>query len=136
VRYFIHVITGNERIRDPEGAVFASLATAREEACQSARDLMADELRAGRPLPLTWRVQIADAEECVLLTINFRSLVMEAGKDVQAAPSLQPELALLERARETFARARKSHAEIRFGLSELRDHVRRLSEYSTVLRVR
>jgi hypothetical protein len=89
VRYFIHVITANERIRDPEGAEFVNLATAREEACQSARDLMADELRAGRPLPLAWRVQITNAEERVVFSLKFESLVLN-DRGGSAAPSLPP----------------------------------------------
>ena len=51
LRLFIHILTDNERIIDPDGQECADLATAQAEACQSARELMAQELRAGRPPP-------------------------------------------------------------------------------------
>jgi hypothetical protein len=75
MRCLIHVITDCERIVDPDGSEFADLQAAREEANQSARDLMAGELLAGRPLPLGWRVQIAREDGTVLATIPFAGLV-------------------------------------------------------------
>ena len=45
MRYFIHIVTDLERLVDPDGAEFPDLATARAEARQSARDLMAEDLR-------------------------------------------------------------------------------------------
>jgi len=57
---YLHIVTDIERLVDPDGQCFDTLASAVEEARQCARDLMAEELRQGRPLPLNWRVQVAD----------------------------------------------------------------------------
>ena len=60
MRYFIHIITNKERLVDPDGSEFADLEAARAEVSQSARDLMAEELRGGRSVPFGWQVQVAD----------------------------------------------------------------------------
>ena len=138
MRYFIHIVTDRERLVDPEGAEFPDLATARSEARQSARDLMAEELRCGRPVPFGWRAQLADDEDTILATLVFAELVFSEGtrqQMVQTSPKTSPEmhLALIERAKVTFARARKSHSEIRSGLEELRSHLRRLAQYTGAL---
>ena len=86
MRYFIHILTDSERIADPEGAEFSSLDAARLEATQSARDLMAGELMAGRTVPLGWRVQIADKYETILLTVPFATLVFADGDSYTHAP--------------------------------------------------
>src|SRR5215813_8155688 len=71
MRYFIHIVTDAERVIDPGGAEFLDLESARTEACQSARDLMAEELRSGRPVPLGWRIQVADEDGFVLFMRRF-----------------------------------------------------------------
>jgi hypothetical protein len=45
------------------------------EANQSARDLMAEELRRGRPVPISWKAQLADDDGKILLTLPFARLV-------------------------------------------------------------
>ena len=46
---FIHILTDDERIRDPDGQECADLEAAKAEARQSARALMAEKLQAGPP---------------------------------------------------------------------------------------
>lgn len=138
MRYFIHIVTDQERIVDPDGGEFADLASARDEASQSARDLMAEELRKGRPVPFTWLAQVADDEGNVLLTLPFARLVFNeviAAQLIRMSRPTTPEahLALIERARATFARARTTNAEIKNSLTELRNQVRRLAQYSNAL---
>jgi hypothetical protein len=138
MRYFIHIVTDQERIVDPDGGEFTDLASAREEASQSARDLMAEELRKGRPVPFTWLVQVADDGGNVLLTLPFARLVFNeviAAELIKIGRPTTPEahLALIERAKATFARARTTNAEIKDGLTELRKQVRRLAQYSNAL---
>jgi hypothetical protein len=138
MRYFIHIVTDQERIVDPDGGEFTDLASAREEASQSARDLMAEELRKGRPVPFTWLVQVADDGGNVLLTLPFARLVFNeviAAQLIKIGRPTTPEahLALIERAKATFARARTTNAEIKDGLTELRKQVRRLAQYSNAL---
>lgn len=138
MRYFIHIVTDQERLVDPDGGEFTDLAAARAEACQSARDLMAEELRCGRPVPFGWRAQVADEQGKVVLTIKFALLVFSEAVAAQLSNSFhskspEADVMLIERAKDTFARVRKSHAEIRDGLNELRSHVSRLAQYSNAL---
>jgi hypothetical protein len=138
MRYFFHVVTDKERLVDPDGGEFTDLASARAEASQSARDLMAEELRCGRQVPFDWQVQVADDEGTILLALPFARLVFSeviAAQLSKAARPTSPEahLALIERARTTFARARTTNAEIKDGLVELRNQLRRLAQYSSAL---
>jgi len=138
MRYFIHIITAQERLVDPDGTEFTDLASARAEASQSARDLMAEELRCGRPVPFAWQVQVADEAGNVLLILPFSSLVFSELVAAEVSRSNRPitpeaHLALIERARVTFARARRTNAEIKNGLTELRNQLRRLARYSSTL---
>lgn len=137
MHYFIHIVTDHERIVDPEGADFPDFASARAEAMQSARDLMAAELRDGRPVPFGWRVQVADEDGTVVLTLPFSRLVFSEEVAhlvrINRPRSSEVDLLLIERAKATFARARKSHADIRNGLNELTSQVRQLARYATAL---
>src|SRR5262249_33448965 len=138
MRYFIHIITNEERLIDPDGGEFTDLESARAEASQSARDLMAEELRCGRPVPFAWQAQVADGAGNVLLNLPFARLGFRQGIAPQFAGTGRPtsaeaHLALIERAKTTFARARTTNAEIRDGLSELRNQLRRLAQYSGAL---
>jgi hypothetical protein len=99
---------------------------------------MAEELRKGRPVPFTWLVQVADDGGNVLLTLPFARLVFNefiAAQLIKIGRPTAPEahLALIERAKATFARARTTNAEIKDGLIELRNQVRRLAQYSNAL---
>ena len=134
MRYFIHIVTYKERIVDPEGAIFDSLVSAKAEASQSARDLMAEQLRCGRTVPLDWRTQVANEDGAVVLTIKFSSLVFEGNQHLAQRPKdVVADRLLIERARATFARARQNHAEIKDGLSQLEYHVRTLAGLNSAM---
>jgi hypothetical protein len=138
MRYFIHIITDEERLVDPDGCVFADLDSARAEDSQSARDLMAEELRCGHPVPFGWRAQVADGDGKVVLTLPFALLVFSEVMAAHLSKTVRPaspeaHLALIERAKTTFARAKTTNAEIRDGLIELRNQVRRLAQYGSEL---
>jgi hypothetical protein len=99
---------------------------------------MAEELRCGRPVPFGWRAQVADEAGKVLLTIPFARLVFseaiaEVLSKIPRAQSLEAHIMLIERAKETFARARRTNVEIRVGLDELRNQVRRLRRYTSAV---
>jgi hypothetical protein len=133
-RYFIHILTERERIVDPEGHEFPDPASARYEASQSARDLMAEELRCGRFVPSRWRVQIAAADGSIVAAIPFAALLFSPDDLVplRSRPTVtDPDL--IDRAKATFARARASHAEIGRNISQLREVVRNLGEISKKL---
>jgi hypothetical protein len=131
MRYYFHIMKDQERLRDPDGEEFASLACAREEAAQCARDLIAEELRCGRAVPAQWRIQIAHDDETILDTVSFASILN--GEEIQRS-RLRPRFIskhhheLMARALATSNRARTSHAEITRHLTGLRDNLRSLAE--------
>src|SRR6516164_6094584 len=78
MRCFIHLVTDSEFIRDWEGEDFADRRVAAQEAAQVARDLMAEELRKGKPLPVRWKVLLALADDTVLMSLPFSQLIPAA----------------------------------------------------------
>jgi hypothetical protein len=138
-RFYFHIITDIERLPDPDGQEFPALECARLEASQCARDLMAEELRYGRPLPVGWRVQIADPDGAIADTIKFADLVFVETKAPELArregkPIQQAEL--IERARATVRRAHERNSQIEQGLERLRDQVQALVRLSAALPLR
>jgi hypothetical protein len=75
MRCFIHVVTGERFLRDEHGADFPDLQAAAAEAVQSARDLMAEELRNGNVLPVSWKVLLSSPDDTVLMSLPFSHLV-------------------------------------------------------------
>lgn len=132
MRYFFHILTGFTVISDNEGAEFADQAAAEEEAAQSGRDLIAEELRCGRPAPVHWQVQITAADGGMLKSIAFSSLVNGMGR---AAGASAQDAALAAVARitgfqERIAAAGRTsrllHAEIRTAIAEVRHTLQKL----------
>src|SRR5262249_36307821 len=78
MRCFIHTVTDTEFIRDWEGENFADRQVAAQEAAQVARDLMAEELCKGRPLPVRWKVLLPLAADPVLRSLSFPELIPAA----------------------------------------------------------
>ena len=75
MRCFIHVVTGERFLRDEDGADFPNLQAAAAEAAQSARDLMAEELRNGNVLPVSWKVLLSSPDDTVLMSLPFSQFV-------------------------------------------------------------
>ena len=130
MQFYLHVVTHQERLVDHEGVDFEDISQAILNAKQSARDIMAEELLSGGTPALNWCIQIADTEGRILHTVRFselllldRSVDLSLGFDHRCENS-----STIERARQTFARARKSTREVDVSLLELRMHVRILSE--------
>jgi hypothetical protein len=73
-RYHLNLFNSLD-IYDEEGRDFDDLAAAKVEAIRSSRDLMAEHVKAGEPLDLGHRIEVADDEGKVLVTINFRELI-------------------------------------------------------------
>lgn len=96
---YLHIVTDIERLVDPDGQCFDTLASAIEEARQCGRDLMAEELRQGRPLPLNWRVQVADEEGCILATFRFADIVFGSQAPVPFMVAAASDPNLVERAK-------------------------------------
>jgi hypothetical protein len=125
---YLHIITDTERVADPDGQQFESLVSAIDEARQCARDLMAEQLRQGRPLPLNWRVQVADEEGCILATLKFSEIVFGTQTSTPSWSGAVLDRDLVERAKTIFFKAQRAQGELRNGLLALRDNVRALSK--------
>jgi hypothetical protein len=78
MRCFIHIVNDTQFIRDWEGEDFSDCQAAAQEAAQVARDLMAEELRKGKPLPVRWKVLLALADDTVLMSLPFSQLIPAA----------------------------------------------------------
>jgi hypothetical protein len=76
VLVFFHVLTNETRISDPDGHECVDLKEACGEASQIAREVIANELQAGRPVPLKWRIEVALADGTSLATINFAEVAL------------------------------------------------------------
>src|SRR5215471_12003609 len=76
MRYYFHILTDKERLRDPDGAEFSSLAVARAEATQCARDLIAERLRCGRAAPSRWCIHVAQEDDTIVHTVPFAPLLL------------------------------------------------------------
>jgi hypothetical protein len=72
--YHLHIRRTSTRLPDEDGAEYPSLEAAREDAVQSARELLATHIRNGR-LPIDWSIEITDEEGVVVLTVPFRKAV-------------------------------------------------------------
>ena len=75
MRGFIHIVNDTGLVRDGEGEDFADLHAAAQHVTQVARDLMAEELRKGNPLPVRWKVLLTTADDTVLLSLPFTDLI-------------------------------------------------------------
>jgi glucose-6-phosphate-specific signal transduction histidine kinase len=132
--YLINIVKGKSQVRDPEGAEFADLQAARLEAEQTARDLAAEELRSGKPVPADWTVEVTDHIGNVVATIPFSSLMVAphatrarvkptTASVAQLNETVQDQYRVFlehhRRAREAFLESSKVRAEIRVGFTQL-----------------
>jgi Domain of unknown function (DUF6894) len=70
-RYFLHVVNGDDRTEDPDGAEFVDLAAAKREAIECARELVSRLVLAGSPLVLGRHFQIANKDGQVVARVSF-----------------------------------------------------------------
>ncbi|TXN21780.1 MULTISPECIES: DUF6894 family protein [Methylobacterium] len=71
-RYFLHIREGAELIEDAEGMELPSLEAARAEALESARCILADRVRNGRPIG-RGTVEVTDETGAVLAYLPLRA---------------------------------------------------------------
>ena len=71
-RFYLHICDRGSKIEDDEGYEFANVDAAREEALESARELMASDLREGKPLRLDRSFVVSDDGGMDLFTVQFR----------------------------------------------------------------
>jgi len=108
MRCFIHVVTDTEFIRDPDGQDFADRQVAEQEAAQVARDLMAEKLRQGKPLPIRWKVLLTSADDAVLMSLPFSQLILSPDLSHRSAITIKRD----NRLAETDLRIMRGHAHI------------------------
>lgn len=77
MRLYLHIrLPDGTVLLDPDGQEFDSQAAARAEAEASARELMADALRAGESLRVDRVFEVADEDGQVQLRVTFRSALV------------------------------------------------------------
>jgi hypothetical protein len=73
-RYYLHVRERSSALlQDPDGQELDDLASAKSEAIESARDLMAECLRSGRPLGLDRTMVVADENGATVAEVSFEA---------------------------------------------------------------
>jgi hypothetical protein len=73
-RYFFHIADG-DRFFDDEGIVLPDVSAALDAALAGAREIVAEEVKQGKGLSLTERIEIHDEAGCVVGTVTFREAV-------------------------------------------------------------
>lgn len=73
-RYFLHIRDGEQMIRDDEGVELPSVVSAKGEAEDAARELLADKVRAGEIID-GQEFEICDAWGNRMLTVPFKSVL-------------------------------------------------------------
>jgi hypothetical protein len=90
--YFFHIVTPVERIEDGEGLELPDLDSARREAIDSLRSILAEETRRG-VLGLDEWIEVADAAGKLLFTIrsgDALSLATSKASKVVTVAALRP----------------------------------------------
>ncbi|MER9845705.1 hypothetical protein NKJ59_31850 [Mesorhizobium australicum] len=70
-RFFLHLVLAGRRRPDPEGSELPDNESAVREAIWAAKDLMAEELRAGKPLIRDAAYEVALDDGTVVATVTF-----------------------------------------------------------------
>ena len=76
--YYFHLRDGDQFIPDETGVDLPDLAQARREALQSARDMLAEQLKAGEALD-GQRIEITSPEGELLEVVSFREALTPTG---------------------------------------------------------
>ena len=130
---FFHILTEGARIRDPDGHECVDLNEACGEASQSAREVIANELQAGRPLPLKWRIEVALADGTALATINFAEVALGAPRYSPRRLPAATTGEIIERANAIMAEAQEREAAVRAALGEAHAGLRTLAQLNAML---
>jgi hypothetical protein len=77
MRYFIDIRANGVLVDDPEGAEFCDLAAAREEAVQSLRDFVAEQLRQGSFIRKGWTSQLRSESGEIVFAASAMDLILE-----------------------------------------------------------
>lgn len=83
--YFFHVCNGNGFVEDEEGRDLPDEAEARSAAVTGARDIMAEEMRAGQLNPASF-IEVEDCEHRHLFTLLFSDAYTVNPQPIDQAP--------------------------------------------------
>ena len=78
MRVYFHLNECGVVVADEDGVELPDVATARQRALESVRDVMAGEVRAGR-LCLSCRIDVQDADGQLLFSLPFRDALVISG---------------------------------------------------------
>ena len=73
--YFMHLRDSNRLIMDPDGSCLSNLEAARNEAIQSARQLMVDSIVTEGRVGISRSIEVCDAKGARLLVVPFAEAV-------------------------------------------------------------
>jgi hypothetical protein len=73
--FFLDVVTGDNRLEDPDGGEHGNVGSAQDEACVAIRELVANDIREGRRLGLERRIDIRDRHGEVVACVEFADAV-------------------------------------------------------------
>jgi hypothetical protein len=78
MRYFFHIRCHDAVVADPEGSELDGIETVRREAEEAAREMIADQIRAGRLLHIDTTFEVRDENDNVVLMMPFASVLLAA----------------------------------------------------------
>jgi len=73
--FFFHLRQGTKLIRDPEGVCLPDITSARAEAIQSARELVAESTTRSARIGLEWQFEISNEAGETVAIVPFRQAV-------------------------------------------------------------
>lgn len=137
MHYFIDIKTEKKLVMDPEGADFADLAEAREEATQSLRDLLAERLRSGDFIHSGCASCVRDRTDKTVFEITVRELIHNNSIQALFFSERSKSSALLSSVEASamgiFFRANKAHRQICEDLDKVRNELRMLTKLTQQL---
>ena len=69
-RFYLHFRKGEQFFRDPEGAVFPDLESARQEAMQSAREMAAESVKHNQDIEGQFEIMDEAGKTLLILTLK------------------------------------------------------------------
>lgn len=82
-RYYMHICDGTGFVEDEEGVELLDDATARRKATEAARDVMANDLRAGE-LDFSSFIEVENENRQLLFTVQFTDAVKLTRRQTEA----------------------------------------------------
>ena len=74
-RYFLHLRDGTEEVLDPEGVDYTDMEAVRRAVLAGARDVMANDLKSGGVLDLSFRIDAENGTGKIVHTLPFKHAV-------------------------------------------------------------